>query len=506
MKADISAPVGFVKLKRRTLSVGIIRAVLVGTAVGALIAGVLILLPKLKIFDLPLHMAVLIAVGAFLVSGALTFLISYRTPFAVARMLDSRFDLKEKVQTMMAYREREEAIYALQRSDAEAEIERIPKRGIRIRCLWIYIVCLVLSIGVLVCAVAYTPVEPPPPPVEEIPFEITSIQIAAMEELIGQVSGSKMESPYRENVVAHLTALLDELKLATTETERDNSIGKALKAIYNETDASSSAVEIIEALWSSGNDRVKALAVALNYYEWQDGSEWDEYVAALADVREGYIHADSLSEAPDEAQMVADIAALLSDDSSEIVISLTRSGISPSDALYAVVSTLATSESEPRGLAALAQTASGLLYAALEGEIDSTFAAMTPEFYTAIEQSSVNTDTGESAMSRVCGLFDYPLPAFERPILRDSSTESGDSGGDDIEGGGMGGIGTGTVYGSDDLVLDPYTDEYVEYGTILDKYYSLMFGKTEDGDYTEDQIAALKKYFEILYGGFEDQE
>ncbi len=506
MRADISSPGGFVKLKRRALAVGIVRAALVGVSVGSFLCAVLILLSKLKITDIPLPTAVLIAIAAFAVSGGVTFLICHRSSMSVARMLDRRFDLKEKVQTMMAYRTRDEAIYALQREDAEAEIDRIPKRGIRLRFLWVYIVCLVLSLGVLVCAVAYTPVEPPPPPVEEIPFEITSIQIAAMEELIEYVSLSQMESPFRENVSLSLSALLDELMAATTVSERDSAIGKALKAIHTETYASSSAVEITEALWASGNDRVKALAVALNYHEWQDGSEWDEYVAALSDVRVGYVHADSISEVPDDAKMTADIAALLSNDSSAIAVALTRSGISSSDALYSAVSALASSESEPKGLSALASLAVGLGYTALEGELDSTFSALTPILYTAIEQSSINTDTGEYAMTRVCALFDYTLPTFDRPILRDSSTESEDGGSDDTEGGGMGGIGTGTVYGSDDLVLDPYTDEYVEYGTILDKYYSLMFGKTEDGDYTEDQIAALKKYFEILYGGFEDEE
>lgn len=504
--ADKTSPMSFVKLKRKALLVCIVRAALVGASVGTVLAGVLILLSKLKITDIPLHVSVLIALGGFAVSGAVTFLICHRSSAAIAKMLDSRFDLKEKVQTMMAYRDREEAIFALQREDAQREIDRIPKRAIRIKCLWIYIVCLVLCTAVLVCAVIYKPVEPPPPPVEEIPFEITSIQIAAMEELIQYVNGSEMESPYRENVATYLATLLDELKLATTVTERDLALGKALKAIHTETDSSSSAVELAEALWASGNERVRALATSLNYYVWQSGAEWDEYVAALSDARVGYIHADSLTENPDDAKMTADIAALLAADSSAIVIAISRSGIADTDAICSALSQLASSESDPKGLSALSALAAGLGYTALEGELDSTFSAITPVLYDALERSMMNTYTGEYAMTRVCGIFEYTLPTFERPVLRDSSTESGGSGSDDTEGGGMGGIGSGTVYGSDDLVLDPFTDRYVEYGTILDKYYSLMFGKTEDGEYTEDQIAALKKYFEILYGGFEDQE
>ncbi len=505
MKTDRQPSRNFVKLKNKSLVNAAIRAVLVGISFGFLASGILLLLSKLELVALGTPVIALIGVLAFVVFGVGTFFLFYRSSAAVARMLDRRFGLQERVQTMMAYRTREETIYALQREDAEAVVDSLPRRSVKIRFLWLYVLCLLLSSLVLVGAVLYTPIEPPPPPVEEVPFEITSIQIAAMEELIEYVGSSAMASPYRENVVLNLSTLLDELKVATTVAERDSSVGKALKAIYNETDASSSAVEIIEALWASGSDTVKPLAEALNYYVWQKGSEWDEYVAGLADVRVGYVHPDSAAENPDAEKMVADIAALLTSDSSAIVVALTRSGIDPSDSLYNAVLQLATADGDIKGLSALAALAATVSYTVLEGEIDSAFSALTPIFYTEIEKSSASTNTGEYAMKRVCDLFEHALPTFERPILRDTSTESG-GGGDDTEGGGMGGIGSGTVFGSDDLVLDPYTDKYVEYGTILDKYYSLMFGKTEDGDYTEEQIAALKKYFEILYGGFEDQD
>ena len=506
MKTDIKPSRSFTKLKNKSLGNAITASVLVGLTLGALASGVLLWLFKLDLIAIGVPFIALIGIGAFLLSGVGMFFLLHRSDAAIARMLDRRFVLHERVQTMMAYRTREETIYALQREDAEAVVKTIPGRSVKIRFLWLYILCLVLSSLVLVGAVLYTPVEPPPPPVEEVPFEITAIQIAAMEELIEYVNSSAMESPYRENIGLTLSTLLDELKIATTVTERDASVGKALKAIYNETDASSSAVEIIEALWGSRSDTVKHLAEALNYYVWQKGSEWDEYVSGLADVRVGYVHPDSTTENPDIEKMVADVTALLASDSSDIVVSLTRSGIDPSDALYVAVSQFASADGDIKGLSALAALAEELNYTALEGEIDSAFSAVTPILYAALEKSSVNTGTGEYAMRRICDLFEHALPNFERPILRDSSTESGDGGGDDTVSGGLGGIGSGTVFGSDDLVLDPYTDKYVEYGTILDKYYSLMFGKTEDGDYTEEQIAALKKYFEILYGGFEDQD
>jgi hypothetical protein len=205
--------------------------------------------------------------------------------------------------------------------------------------------------------------------------------------------------------------------------------------------------------------------------------------------------------------MFAEVLALITSDSSAIPVALVKSGIASTDALYAAVTsyvfTNPSAAGAYAGLSDLSMLMPGVPYAALQAELDNTFSALTPVIYSAIEQNKANTDTGEYAVERICILFEHAFPTFKRPVLRDSSTQTG--GGDEGSGGSMGGIGTGTVYGSDDLVLDPFTDKYVEYGTILDKYYSLMFGKTEDGDYTEEEIAALKKYFEILYGGFEDQ-
>ncbi len=494
----------FVRLKTVSLILCIFVALICALSVGMLVAGTLILHTKLEIISLSATNSILIGLAALLVSGAAVFFLLYRSDKALARMLDRRFGLQERVQTMMAYRSKKEAIYELQREDAEAAVERIPLRGVRIRFIWAYVLGLVISALVFVGAAAYTPVEPPPPPVVEVPFEITEIQIAAMEELIEHVSTSNMSSPYREDMALTLGALLDELIAATTISERDTAVDKALAEMKEQTDSSSSALEIIEALWNSGSDTVKPLAEALNYYVWQKGSEWDEYVAELSDARVGYVHPDSTQAAPDMDKMTSDIAARLSSDSTAIMLALARSGIASTDALYLAITQLASMDGEVKGLSTLSVLAPNIGYTALEGEIDALFSALTPVIYTATEQNSVNTSTGEYAMKQICILFEHAFPMFERPVLRDTSTETGGDTGES-GGGNMGGIGTGTVYGSDDLVLDPYTDKYVEYGTILDKYYALMFGKTEDGDYTEEEIAALKKYFEILYGGFEDQ-
>ena len=133
-------------------------------------------------------------------------------------------------------------------------------------------------------------------------------------------------------------------------------------------------------------------------------------------------------------------------------------------------------------------------------ELDATVTALTSAMFSALEQHKINTDTGEDAMKRIADILDCEHPAFKRPELIDPPAPDDSTPGE--EGGGGGAMGGGAVYGSDDLVLDPYTNTYVEYGTILEKYYALVFGRLQEGGYSDEDKAALEKYFAILYGGF----
>ena len=119
-----------------------------------------------------------------------------------------------------------------------------------------------------------------------------------------------------------------------------------------------------------------------------------------------------------------------------------------------------------------------------------------------MDDYKVNTNEGENAVTQICNLFNISRPAFKRPYLYDSDSFEGI----EDDGLGMGGIGGGAVYGSDDLVYDPNTNTYVEYGEILEKYYQAMIDKTFGEGYTKEEKEALEKYFAILYGGFENEE
>lgn len=492
----------FSRLKRKALWYRCIKSVLAGLACGLLSAGVLSLLIKLELLAFKPSLSLAVGGAVLLLVGLAVFLGLHTSDRTLARRLDEQNDLKEKTQTMLAYQKEDGALYELQRMDADAALAGLSRKGLRARGLWICILAFVLGAAVFIGAAAYTPAEdPPPPPVPDKEFAITELQIAAMEELIAYVQASEMASPYRETVASTLTKLLADLRLATTEPQRDAALTPAIETIYEQTGCSSAALELMEALWKSESDGAKRLAEALNYYDWHSASEWEDFSANLANVR-----ATLITSGTDTERQI-----LLTKLASQIQAALSAEEIDQNDPLAVTLSRLASAnETNPNGthiygLSTLSAMTATLGDVDTQRELDATFTALGAELFRALSQHAASTGTGEYAMKRLSELFGCTHPAFERPQFYDVSTDepNTDSG---SEGGGVGAIGGGAVYGSDDTVFDPYTGTYVEYGTILDKYYALMFGKLQDGDYTDEEKEALEKYFDILYGGFDEKD
>ena len=80
-------------------------------------------------------------------------------------------------------------------------------------------------------------------------------------------------------------------------------------------------------------------------------------------------------------------------------------------------------------------------------------------------------------------------------------TEYGDDKDDDKEVG-EGGYGSGeTVYGSDDIVLDPITGEHVKYGDLINTYYAMVTEALTSGEVSEEVEQLINQYFSHLFNG-----
>jgi hypothetical protein len=138
-----------------------------------------------------------------------------------------------------------------------------------------------------------------------------------------------------------------------------------------------------------------------------------------------------------------------------------------------------------------------------------SFNLMSEEVFAAVNLNRTNAAVGEYAMTRLAGLFGVPLPGFERPefVKKNLSVDGGDGSDqeDDKEGAHGGGLGEGATFGSDDMVLNPLTGEYVTYGELVNTYNAIMFEKLEGNLYTEEQKQMIKKYFDLLFSGLDEE-
>ncbi len=502
----------FISLRRRILTGTIIKAVLLGLSVGLIVSSAIALSQRLIIESVNVLLCSLVFVGLLLAVGGIFFLLNYPTEKRVAQKLDHGLSLKEKVQTMLAYRKSKGSIYDLQRDDTNKALNGAKIVTIGIKSIIAFTLCILLGVGMAVATalIPDKPTPPPPPPVVT-PFELTEIQIAAIEEIILYVNSSDMEDPYKTNVAQSLSAMLEDLKIVDTVEDRDTVLDTAIEAILNESDNSSSTIEIISELWKTDLSTVKLLAKAINYYDLPKLDDWEKFLAKITELRATLNYTVPDGEELSEDKQLEATKTLFATSSEKIITALTSSKISEDDALYKALLRLATANEVDEkfgtrlyGLQTLSELIDTLGYKDAQRELDTTFTHLNNEIYTVLSQHRTNTETAEYAVTKICALFSYPIPKFERPQLIDSSTE--DSTDEDNPGGVSGGIGDGTKYGSDDMVYDPISNTYVEYGVILEKYYALMFGKVESGEYTEEERLAMEKYFDILYNGFDEEE
>lgn len=493
---------GFFKFKRKVRIDAWIKSLTIGISFGLIVFSVLYILQKRELFALHPAFCALIGAGVALFSGGLAYLLCKPQDKRLAKRLDNELALHERVQTMLEYQGQTGAIYDLQREDANQVLDTLPKNKLKIRRLWAYVLATVLGVGATVTSFVIPAKDSnaggkgP-----EVPFTLTAIQRAALERLIVDVNTSEMQSPYKNNIAASLTELLDGLLVAETISERDEALQVAMDVMLEETDDSSPVVEIVNALWSQNQENLTNFVEAINYYSWRTGKEWDDYAEGMTNFRASFIHVDSTSETPDETQMTKDTAALMSAFASNVSLGLLKSGIEETDSVYAIVTRLSVANetgadgSHLYGLETLSVLAETIGYAQTQSELETTIGAMNIEIFRTLEQSYKNTTTGEFAMTRLSEIFNYPLPKFERPDLNTSA--GGDTPTDipDTPSTTPPGTNSEVVYGSNEKVLDPTTGEIVEYGGLLSGYQSDALDNC-----TEEEREALKKYYDILAG------
>ena len=500
----------FLKFKRRRNAIRIVRASMVGASVGLVAAGVWLILSKLTVIDFEPITSAYVGVGAMLLCGLLVFLFSGISDIAFAEELDSLFGLKARVQTMVAYSEEESVMLSMQREDAEKALSAVPLKAYKFKRVWIYIIALVLSMAVLGSGFLVTNLRGYVPPEEVIPFKLSEMQEEGLLKLISDVETSEdIEEEFKLPMAAELKALLEELRVVETQPDMLAVMEVHMSAIRDITYESSTATEILNGLWDSNNVYLRHLAKALDTSSVAS-LVWADFAEGLRKYAVILMGDDKNPEELDSDDMIGKALLDFAIDTMSLKLkgALDSTGLTEADEIYAAI--IQFFESDPGGLNLLQQELDGMDDAAARKALLESFELTGKALYDAISLNKKNADKGEYVMMRLSALFGVPLPEFERPeFVKKGLSVGGDEGRkdedkDDAPPGG-GGIGEGAVYGSDDMVLDPRTGEYVKYGTLIDEYFAIMLERLEGDSYTEEQKEAIKKYFSLLYSGFEEE-
>lgn len=494
----------FLKFKIRHNLIRIIRALMVGLSAGMLFGGAYLLFWKLTTTELNPLLSLAIGGGAFLLFGGLVFLISGKSDKTLAEELDSKFGLKARIQTMVAYSGESDDMLSMQREDAERALSKIPVKSYKFKGLWIFILVFVISAAPLVGGLIVKDVRGYVPPEPVVPFELSRVQEQGINELINRVEKSSLEEEFKLPMIAELKSLLSRLKEIDTDSEMRQTLSQSMANIAAITYESSTATEVLNALWDSKDINLRYLAVALDTSEWTD-PDW----AAFAEGLQEYslvLRGEGKENVDTKAHIKSSIDIMLIN----IDPALKSAGLGEDDEIIVAIGNLF--HANPGGLEVLLYSIDSKSEEDAIVSLDLCLNLNGTALYDAISLNKVNANEGEHVLTRLSILFGVASPEFERPeFVKNGETPEGGLGGDgtandDDKKPSDGGVGKGEQFGSDDLVLDPLTGELKKYGDLIHKYDAIMYEKLGSDLYTEEQKAIIMKYFEMLYSGIKKQE
>lgn len=518
------------------------RAVVTALSVSAIAAfsaafvstAVLLLVNKFAHIFMPVWAYIIAAVGTFAIVGGVVFIFSRPSDKTVARTLDERCGLEDRVSTMLACEGRSDVMAQMQRDDAAEKLEKVSPSKLGFGGILRYAIALVAAVIMLAVALFVPAVQPAAAiPPENEPFVLSELQRRTIVELIDDVNSSQLSEAVKMNTVRPLEGLLDEqtgLPAATTVGEMSSLVNGAIDdftatledglsyavlstavgdyGLYHFVRALRRGAEAYTGVKLASSDDLQAFTrlkeelvgdIVLRHV-----LRYGDSVAALAgeeSVDNGATsNAGEGNESPSAAEKQRE---KLSGDNISLAASLAATaGYDERDDLY---SALASLSDEIKTIA--------------EGDDADVMEALKPALRRAslLVSEALAPQTYRLGIERYLSVRLWTAFGMEiKPLLSrfDDGYEemdadgggTGDSGSGDDEGGSGGGYGGGgEIYGSDDLVFDPATGEYVPYGELLQRYYMIASERLGTDELNEEQKAAVRRYFDVLYRGFKEE-
>ena len=468
----------FKRLKRYNAGWNVIRAAVLAAAVVLLLAGILLVAQKLRLFEggiVPYIVAVVIG----LVAGTLAWMSMRRSDLRLAEVIDEEHAMRERVQTMIAYQNEDSAMLQMQREDTERRLAEVKRAGVKAWSVGANVAALALAFAVFMTGLIMpakaveVPDERPTQPTEPN-YEASPWQKSALEDLIEHVEDSEMVDSVKLPMVESLTQLRQMLdETVKVSVVRAKVIENMVQA-YALTDAANSQDDMHKVLNMMSHKVGAYLCYCL-----------------------GNLALDDFDEKMDMAEAIlkGDLGAATS-ISEEILVVLQYSEYDNTDALYAAVEAFAAKMAE----VGAAHSANNLVDARnFTGEAVydlRTSAAL------ALQQQWLNKEEAMYVVKTLAEIFS--ISSKEMPGDPDQEYELDTSEPPpEVEGS----QGTGEMqYPSDDKVYDYKNNAHVIYHQIMDEYYKAMTNDAMDGKYSDEIEAFLRKYFGNLQTNNDEED
>jgi hypothetical protein len=475
----------FEQLKKGYFKIALLKALATGITATLFTTGGILLGTKLAEVVFPILYAILIGVAAGGLVGGLAFLLLKKTAKALAKRLDEGYELHEKVQTMLEYKDENREMVLLQRSNAEAQLQAKTGGKAKAGKLWINAVAVALALGVFVSGIAI-----PATALGggggggEDPYEFSNWQYNSMLELIAYVDDSPMHADLKPSSKATLEQLLDDVcdydeqtntvTTTLTRTEMVLKVKESITVLDASVEEYNTYKKLYNTLTLTQSEMVVDYANALRLL---DGGE------PISDLRDKMV---------DEEEDAAQLSVKVESFASEITASFSVAEVPASDPL------LTASKDFMQAIIGAAQKVS-IGYKAYQVALDSAFDLKKDAVDVALEQQSENRGAFDYMIAELVKIFEINNPPYTGGESLPVINLSGD-GSDSEEGGGAAGEG-GIQFGSKEEVYYPDEQKKVEYGEIFIDYDAKKDEILKELGITDEKLKEIiEAYFEKLYG------
>ncbi len=473
----------FSALNKKIRSLTVIKLLVFAIALGMLAFSVIVFADKVAAIEPNYLFSAAIGAGAAVVFATVTLTVCYPTEKRVAKQLDKKLAMNEKVQTMVEFKDIQSDMIEIQREDTERRLSEMPKKDFKNKKAWVNLILPVLAVAMLVTSVAVpvrTKADDPNSGLENESDEwaLDEWHITAVKTLIEEVKASEMVEDGKVKVVSYLETMLSDLEHIKSKSQMKQTVMSVMVKISGVTDGINTYTSVIKALRESDSESVKKYAEAI-------GSPADpiiesKYLALKSEFKK--------EELGDKLKIFA----------STLGIAVKNATAPEDDALFKGI--LEYSEA----LSAFDKTVSSLTDEEYDTGLTAVFENAAETVSAALNVQNANRTTTDNANNRLMIIFGISWSELPDELKYPANEEAGTTDGeydekdDDIVTGG--GLGSGEViYGSDDAIYDPNKGTHVNYGDVINDYDAKKAADLEERPLDDEIKEAVGDYFADLY-------